>query len=243
MRLLALAALLLSTTAVYGSDLPNPILPQKAVRAAPPPTTPWTGMYLGGNFGYGFQNTDVTAGASVPGIFPTDFRTAPQGWMGGAQIGYNYQVGAFVLGAEADIDAANISASNSQGVPAIGVSAMTSQKLDWLTTYRAKFGILPFQHFLVYGTGGLAGAGVTTASNACAGSCGATSIDSTLWGWTAGGGIEVLVNDHWSVKAEGLYYDLGQVSGSFSTAGGAAVINFNSEYKGLLGRVGANYRF
>lgn len=238
MRVLLVVAGLLCSTAAVAADLP--VLQQKAPAAAAitVPQVAWTGFYAGGNFGYGVQNTDLTTGS----VFPADFRSSPQGWLAGAQVGYNYQAGVFVLGVESDIDWANISAQNSQ-TAVTGISAVGSEKLNWLSTIRGRFGILPASHVLIYATAGAAGGGVETAV-ACGAGCTSTSVSSTQWGWTAGGGLEFLVTQHWSVKAEGLYYDLGQVSGNFASTGTPPVnINFNSDYKGVLGRLGFNYRF
>src|SRR5262249_16272281 len=86
---LIIASLALASPAV-AADLPRSY-------AAPPPyvATPygiynWTGFYLGANLGYQWGNV-----ASLP--------LKPHGVAGGAQVGYNWQTGQFVLGAETDI--------------------------------------------------------------------------------------------------------------------------------------------
>src|SRR5262249_2638935 len=61
---------------------------------APGPASPyaWSGPYVGGNLGYQWGN-------------PTRNPTSPWGIAGGVQGGHNWQTGAFVFGAEADITA------------------------------------------------------------------------------------------------------------------------------------------
>src|SRR5918993_5461375 len=106
-----LAATALTTaglTAASAADLP--------VRAAPPPYIApvpiftWTGFYAGVNAGWGWRDDDqetvvLTPGAGTPGLAGTLFfpGNGDGGFTGGAQIGYNYQIGSFVIGAEADI--------------------------------------------------------------------------------------------------------------------------------------------
>ena len=62
----------------------------------------WNGLYLGLNAGYGF-GTDTTT-ASGGGVSASASTNVP-GFVGGAQIGVNYQTGAVVWEFEADFDA------------------------------------------------------------------------------------------------------------------------------------------
>ncbi len=107
---LAGAATIALSSAGLAADLPS--------RAPPPPIVAvpiftWTGFYIGVNAGWGSrQNTtndpvflDQNLGVGLVGlngtvIFPgIDDNT----FTGGGQIGYNYQIGSFVVGLEADI--------------------------------------------------------------------------------------------------------------------------------------------
>jgi outer membrane immunogenic protein len=72
----------------------------------------WTGFYIGGNGGYswGRSNTDVSFFNTVSGlpiVLPpgsiTNARFDMNGGVAGGQAGYNWQVGNFVWGLEADI--------------------------------------------------------------------------------------------------------------------------------------------
>ncbi len=72
----------------------------------------WTGSYVGANIGYGFGGEDEvgahapeSVGVSVNNIAKFD----DGGVFGGAQAGYNYQIGSFVVGLEADIQGSGIS--------------------------------------------------------------------------------------------------------------------------------------
>jgi outer membrane immunogenic protein len=106
------------------------------------------------------------------------------GVIGGGQLGYNYQFGGeWLIGAEADIQGADISGENSfAGGAAWNVFNITrvfrrttinsqfnrsaatatdvAKHTDWLGTVRARVGWLVIPDLLVYGTGGLAYGGV-----------------------------------------------------------------------------------
>ena len=74
-----------------------------AVKAPPPPIAvpifTWTGFYIGGNLGAAWAQRSVTD------IFGNTFtRTSDARFIGGGQLGYNWQTGNFVLGVEGDID-------------------------------------------------------------------------------------------------------------------------------------------
>ena len=58
----------------------------------PPAIFNWTGFYAGLNLGYQWGSV-------------SNFSGNPSGIAGGGQIGYNWQVGQFVFGAETDIEA------------------------------------------------------------------------------------------------------------------------------------------
>ncbi len=75
-------------------------LPVKAPPApAPIPVFSWTGFYLGANVGGAWSNSTITdnvTGASLS--------TDNSGFIGGGQVGFNYQVNNWVFGVEWDID-------------------------------------------------------------------------------------------------------------------------------------------
>jgi outer membrane immunogenic protein len=156
------------------------------------------------------------------------------GFIGGGQVGYNWLYGAWLYGAETDIqgltrDVNGSVATVTSGVPTFPTEAFTSttsvsKSLDYFGTLRARFGYLLTPGFLVYGTAGLAYGGVhatTSISQADTGIApgavavgygSSASISQTRAGWTAGGGVEMQLGPRWTAKAEYLYYDLGSVS-------------------------------
>src|SRR6202790_3756403 len=102
-RATALTSLLLgSPLAANAADLPPAPMPRAPVAYMPAaaPVFSWTGFYIGGNIGGGWHRGDV--GGSVAGVNFTNGNSTS--FLGGGQVGGNYQIGAFVIGAEAVFD-------------------------------------------------------------------------------------------------------------------------------------------
>ena len=244
MRRITIAALPLLALAATASaaDLarrPSYIAP--SLVHAPPS---WEGFYVGGNIGGGW--------AHVPADFSTTgpvFGTADNhmtGFAGGAQLGYNWQRGPLVLGAETDFQFTNIKGSLSTSCAATlcGVSQAASydQKVPWFGTVRGRVGYAQ-DGWLLYATGGYAYARLETDASASAGALMATLSQKEFRnGWTAGGGIEVALNPHWSLKAEYLYMDFGASSTTW-TVPGLPTLNDSSKLNMSVVRTGVNYRF
>ena len=101
--LLSTVALIGLTVTAAAADLPSRKAP---AMVAPVPVFTWTGFYVGVNAGYGWGNDNNDAVDPLNGNFGGGGNDG--GFVGGAQLGYNYQMGMFVLGAETDIQYADI---------------------------------------------------------------------------------------------------------------------------------------
>src|SRR6476660_6739730 len=115
---LASAAMLLSPFAAGAADL--------AVKAPPPPPPvfSWTGFYIGANIGGAWAHNNWT-----DTLFLTNFNNNDNAavFIGGGQIGGNYQIGQFVIGGEWDFDwAANQHNSTGVTIPAVGNIVVTN---------------------------------------------------------------------------------------------------------------------
>ena len=104
LRATALTSLLLGTSlAANAADLPPapPMAPRAPVAYIPAvPMFSWTGFYIGGNLGGGWGRGNV-----VDSLFGVNFTNGNSAsFVGGGQVGGNYQIGSFVIGAEADFD-------------------------------------------------------------------------------------------------------------------------------------------
>jgi len=221
------------------------------------PVWNWTGFYAGLNAGgaWGTSNLDatVTGGFGPPNqtlVSGLDtLRLSPNGFTGGGQLGYNYQVGNIVWGLEADFDYSGLNASSDRG-PFTYVGGGTfalsnSVKTDWLFTLRPRVG-LAFDRFLPYVTGGLAVTDVKYSSSLTDfsgfGASNSNSVNSTKAGWALGGGVEYAVTPTWSVKAEYLYMDFGSVSMT-DVSGYGARFSQSASLKANIVRGGINMKF
>jgi outer membrane immunogenic protein len=100
----ALSVLIATSMAANAADVrprPAPYAPP-APAYAPPPFS-WTGFYLGGNIGGAWARRDVTDTFLGVNFNPGNNNGV---FIGGGQLGYNWQVGYAVLGIEADFDGA-----------------------------------------------------------------------------------------------------------------------------------------
>ena len=116
-----------------------------------------------------------------------------------------------------------------------------------LGTVRGRLGFA-VNNWMFYGTGGLAYADVrhtvTTSFAATGGAVLTGTSDDTRFGWTAGAGFEWGFVPNWSLKAEYLYYDLGDTTVTGRTALFPAFTTSTTfENTGHIARVGINYRF
>ena len=186
--LASVAALgIVAAGAASAADLPS----RKGPIAAPvymPPAFTWTGFYVGANAGYGWGNVNANGFANVGDL---------DGFVGGGQVGYNYQMGQFVLGLEADLQGADLSSGNNLGALRV--------KTDYFGTVRARAGVA-FDRFMPYITGGWAYGNVKTSIPALAWS----SDRSHTGGFAVGGGLEYAVTNNIIAGVEYLYVDLGE---------------------------------
>ena len=65
----------------------------------------------------------------------------------------------------------------------------------------------------------------------------------TKSGWTAGGGGAVALTPHISLKAEALYYDLGNISVQSTHPQQDVVLFTDQDVNGVIARGGIDYRF
>ena len=184
-------------------------------------------------------------------------RADVNGFIGGGQLGYNWQQGAWVFGLEGDIQFSNERKSGDvctvAGCP-VGSTVFTRDyKLDWFGTARGRVGFLPAERILLYATGGLAYGNFSGSSSTLPMNIGTWSTLNA--GWTVGAGVEAALGANWSVKFEYLYMDLGDVGGSSATnvvtattVGRATTTTtlayvFNTRFTDNIVRVGLNYKF
>ncbi|KRE00670.1 hypothetical protein ASE61_19565 [Bosea sp. Root670] len=241
MRLGLLPATMLAaclTASAFAADLPS-----RAPAIVYAPVFTWTGLYVGLNAGVGWSDS---GGVIVTG--PTSASSGSLGggggdgqFVGGGQIGYNWQSGAVVYGIETDIQYVDTGGDVAWG-PYTWWAGRGGGDGAYFGTVRVRLGYA-IDRTLIYMTGGLAYGGLNT--NPLTGN--ATSNA----GWTIGGGVEYAFTNNWTIKVEGLYVDIGagrRTQSFVNPAGGAlpagtyTATTSGSGSAGLL-RVGVNYKF
>jgi len=163
----------------------------------PPPAFTWSGVYIGGQVGYGWGTSHVyneTDGLTEPNL-------SQSGVVGGAHIGYNYQVSQFVFGLEGDVNGS--SERDSEYNDPIAYSLR--KNVD--ASIRGRIGYA-FDRVLIYATGGGAYGDFHTSYND---GIYYDSFNHGRFGWTVGGGIEYAIDNNWSVRAEYRYTDYGHI--------------------------------
>jgi outer membrane immunogenic protein len=240
----ALSVLLATSMTANAADVyarpsaPPPYMPPAYV----PPVFTWTGFYVGGNLGAAWAHRDVTD--SLLGV---NFNNGNNDgvFMGGVQLGYNWQIGYGVFGFEAEFD--GVANNNNNGtviIPAVGPIQVTANN-RWITTVAARFGVTN-GYWLFYGKagGGWVGTDDFTVTNLATGSSATISNNnSNNGGWLLGAGIEWAFLPNWSLKLE--YDYLGLDSRTLVVpAGSFAGDTFTQSNRNVqMLKVGVNYLF
>lgn len=201
----------------------------------------WTGAYLGIHGGYAWGSSETND------IFAYDLE--PEGWVGGGQVGYNYQLPSnIVLGVEADVSFGDLKDDSLVLTEILGTELPTEAetKVKSFGTARLRAGYA-FDRVMPYVTGGLGWARQkvdyfqdylpdlpgTFVNN--------LEDTKTYFGWTVGAGIEAALTDNFTAKVEYLYADLG----SKEYDGNAIGIDYSADIDLHIQtvRLGLNYKF
>lgn len=240
--------------AVFGVLLTAPAIAadlRMPVKAAPAPAVvpfSWTGFYIGAHVGAAHFQKDWFVPLSAnnfPGICP-GCPAAIGGhndtsWLAGGQAGFNYQVGAWVWGVEAQFSATNLKGSHANPLFAGNLDASETK---WLGTVAGRLG-MAWDRTLIYGKGGVAWAhdrfSVSTTTT-----FEAQATDNTRIGWMAGGGIEYAWSANWSMKVEYNYMDFGEKRETLrptANCPACAAFDYDIDQRIHVVKFGINYRF
>lgn len=189
----------------------------KAPVYAPAPIS-WTGCYVGGNVGGGWDR--FSAGevgfAGVPTPFVDYGSQNGSSIVGGGQIGCDYQFAPnWVVGIQGQAEFGTINSSNA--VAAFpGVTAQFQANNFETLTGRLGYTLTP--PVLAYAKGGAAwtrGYGAAVVTGGFVGK----SANFGMTGYTVGGGLEWMFTPGWSVFAEYNYMDFGTKNVNFPSTG------------------------
>jgi outer membrane immunogenic protein len=239
----ALSVLLVASVAANAADMQVPV-------KAPPPVMPlpfsWTGFYIGGNLGGAWAHRDVT-----DSLFGLNFSNGTNNgvFIGGGQIGGNYQFSNFVVGVEGSFDWAANNNNTTTGIVVPGLGGNTVQVTSnntWITTLAGRLGVA-YDRVLFYGKGGGAWVGNNsfTVTNVTTGTSITGSNSNTTSGWLAGAGLEWAFANNWTLRFE---YDFIGLSGrTFTVPAGSPFLvgdTFTTGSSNIqMATVGVNFLF
>jgi outer membrane immunogenic protein len=231
----------------FAADLPPRMAPPiYAPAAVAAPAFSWTGIYIGGHVGGGFSDeklTDVFGAALTPG---TQISSSPSGFLGGGQIGANYQMGQWVLGIEAAGSWANLkTTTTTPSTVFAATNLLTTSDPKWLLTVTGRLGYAAGP-WLWYVLGGGAWESVDYTVSGSNGGVTLTApvLSDTRSGWVAGGGVEYAFAGNWSAKVEYNFVDLGTQRYTFNIPTAPVLpvtADINSQIHVVKGAL--NYRF
>jgi outer membrane immunogenic protein len=249
--------------AAFSADLP--------VKAYSPAAAAysWTGFYIGGSAGAALHEarTDFSAAdAWDTGYSGSPINNSKIGGIIGGQLGYNYQIRNFVIGAEGDL-------SYLGGLGRTGLGAWPDCRASFclptastdataFASIRGRVGY-DFSGTLVYGTAGIGWLKLKDNFNVAGnpGGIGSPSkggnFASTKWApaFVVGGGIEQMITPNWSIKGEALWVRTETTDASatdthyFTPSTGVFSSRFNPvppvnyTHTLTIGRIGVNYKF
>ena len=268
--MLCAAILVFAATAYAGPERINPKEP--IVQINPEERFDWSGLYIGGNIGGNWSNytlgpfedvldlqgLDNLLDNAIDDEFDPQTFVFPKGresvglgtelsWIGGGQVGAQYQFGHFVVGVEGDYERTSISAwatfTDQRVIPQVPFSneeadinftATRKAETNWTASARGRVGYA-CGPLLIYATGGVAFADVNVWAIDTAmvtfvgfsGPLGEPTVsgtdrnvardDDTQVGYTVGGGIELAASKMFSIGIEGRHSDFGSHTYKFSS--------------------------
>src|SRR5262249_33509550 len=154
----------------------------------------WTGFYAGVNGGW--------AAGNLHGVDQVVNFADPNGGLLGFTVGYNYQVGQFVVGVEGDWGWADIAAHKTLDP----FGSFTKHRLSDLATARARFG-WAIDNSLLYVTGGYAGGDFSTGLYNATGPIYLRQSNFQS-GYAVGAGLEYAFDTNLTAKVEYLFTSL-----------------------------------
>jgi outer membrane immunogenic protein len=234
--------------------------------------TPWNGGYAGLNLGEASKGTCNSWTAGGPAINPaggpafSNSNCASSTFVGGVQVGDNFQYKRLVWGIEADLDlweGGNRSQTLKYAGEAPPAGTYTaSGKLNpsdfLMVAPRIGYGGTLWMPYVTAGVIAALGSHDSTLSYTPTGAAKPTASfgggkSFASGGWVAGGGAEWGLNGPWSIKAEYLHVNLGRESNSVAACSGTPAactafsgLSIDSNHDGFsanLFRIGITYWF
>jgi outer membrane immunogenic protein len=208
----------------------------------------WTGFYIGVTAGYGGGNLDWTDQPELEDMdqsVTTQVNKDQSGFIGGGELGFNYQWHWLVLGAEGTFAYSDIQAHSAKELT--DEPNVYDTRIDSQGTLAGRVGVA-WNKVLFYGKGGAAF--VNQRYSWLHGDNESELVDTfktdeTRVGALVGVGIEYMINCNWSVKAEYNHFFLGQetISGTRIDDGIGEPESYDVDLDQDSFQFGLNYKF
>jgi outer membrane immunogenic protein len=192
----------------------------------------WEGFYVGLNTAWHAgtdREVDSTA-AGAPTGFNQTFKAPGPGV--GVHAGYMWETNRVVYGLEADVEKTFVNGSISSGV-----FGRTDFNYNWQGSLRGRLGYA-FEHFMIYGTGGVA---LLMSQYTDQSPAGSETYSKAAPGWTVGVGAEYAFSTYLSARLEYRYSSFGTVSLHSAIAYPGIVEKHTTSESAF--RAGLSYRF
>ena len=201
MKVFALALMAgLASTSAYAADavIEEPPAPVAVYQEVPIFT--WTGGYVGLQGGGLWSDSSVSGDPDI-GVFGDNFN----GGLFGVYVGYNWQTGPWVIGAEGDFNGVWNDETFTINTQRFGDQNVDVGS-DYLASLRARVGYA-FDRTLIFATGGVAFTQFSAEGAGDAFEDDFLDTDQTYTGWTVGAGAEYAFTNNWIGRLEYRYYD------------------------------------
>lgn len=208
--LVGLVSAIAMTTSAYAADMAVKARPMAPVAPAPV----WTGLYIGidGGWGRARYGHDFNTLGHYNTAVGDVFNYSASGGVFGGHLGYNWQIGQWVLGLEGGIMKTWLDSSNNTS-PFFPVTDRWTSKVSWIGTVTPRLGFTAGS-FLFYGKGGWA---VARVSDYVQDTVDFVDFKTTRSGWTLGAGVEYMLTPNWIVGLEYNHYDFGKSNVTMSS--------------------------
>ena len=227
-------------------------LPSRIPAAAPTLVSPvfsWSGFYAGGNIGKGWKRTGSIYPLQTEFFLGSPYLTGPvvvdtspsSATVGGVQAGYDHQIGSWVLGVQASVDATRMNVVGA--IPTDSHEKLSFKtKLSGSFTGRVGYALQP--ELLAYAKGGIGW------SRAHYSDFDLTNNPpywadgtATHWGWVLGAGLEYALTSNWSTFIEYSHADYGSKNVTLTNAAQQNSWSYKNSPRMDTVMLGVNYRF
>ena len=213
----------------------------------------WSGFYIGGHIGYGWADKDWTflsgaGGLTCAGVLAANNRCdnshRPDGFLGGVQAGFNWQIDHWLIGVEGQWSWTDWHASSALSND--GTDRFHT-RVNWVATGAVRLG-WAVNRALLYVKGGGAWANekhwLADLGGEFLNPEFLTPIFTTRLGWMVGVGGEYAFWNNWSVKLEYDYMDFGTKNYTlYDVTGSGYWESYDVGQKIQIIMLGVNYRF